>query len=302
MSIAKKKRLPFPSFNHLSSNAFDLIHCDVWGPFAKCTHDGFRYFLTIVDDATRSTLVYLMKSKSDTKPLLIFFCKMISTQFHTNIKAIRTNNAQEFLLKDFFANQGILHQHSYVATPQQNSIVERKHQHILSIARALRFQSNVPISFWGECVLTAVYINNRLPQTILGNKTPFEKLYNKIPSYVHLKVFGCLCFASTLAHNRSKFDPRSIPCVLLGCPFGVKGYKLLNLVNKKIFVSRDVTFHETEFPFISSTYSSSPHSTITFPHLFPSLDTSTTPLVPTSQPISLDFIPVFDSIPKFSHS
>ena len=106
LSIAKKKRLPFPSFNHLSSNAFDLIHCDVWGPFAKCTHDGFRYFLTIVDDATRLTLVYLMKSKSDTKPLLIFFCKMISTQFHTNIKAIRTDNAQEFLLKDFFADQG----------------------------------------------------------------------------------------------------------------------------------------------------------------------------------------------------
>ena len=156
----------------------------------------------------------------------------------------------------------------------------------------------MPLSFWGECVLIAIYIINKLPQTILGNKTHFEKLYNKIPSYVHLKVFGCLCFASTLAHNRSKFDPRSISCVFLDFPFGVMGYKLLNLVNKKIFVSRDVTFHETVFPFISSTYSSSPHSTFTFPHLFPSLDTSTTPLVPTSQPVSLDSILVFDSIPK----
>ena len=97
------------------------------------------YFLTIVDDATRSTWVYLMKSKLDTRPLLISFCKMISTQFHTNVKAIRTDNAQEFLLKDFFADQEILHQHSFVATPQQNSVVERKHQHILSISRALRF-------------------------------------------------------------------------------------------------------------------------------------------------------------------
>ena len=50
-----------------------------------------------------------MKTKLETKPLLISFYKMISTQFHTNIKVIMTDNAQEFFLKDFYADQGNLH-------------------------------------------------------------------------------------------------------------------------------------------------------------------------------------------------
>ena len=107
--IAMHKRLPFPNSNHLFDHAFDMIHYDVWGPFAKSTHDGFKYFLTIVDDATRSTWVYLMKSKLETRPLPISFYKMIHTQSHTNIKVFRTDNAREFFLKDFYAQHGIVH-------------------------------------------------------------------------------------------------------------------------------------------------------------------------------------------------
>lgn len=118
--------------------------------------------------------------------------------------------------------------------------MERKHQHILSIARTLRFQSNMPLYLWGECCLTAVHLINRLSSPILQNKLPYAKLYNQTLSYSHLKVFGCLCVKSTLSHNKSKFNPRSKSCV--------KGYKLLDLTTKHIFVSRDVVFHETHFP------------------------------------------------------
>lgn len=118
--IVKKKRLPFPSFNHLAQNAFNLIHCDVLGPFVQSTQEGFRYFLTIVDDATRSTWLYLMKSKTKTRPFLQSFYNTIYTQFNKRIKNFRTDNDHEFFMKDFFAANGITQQHSRVATPQQN--------------------------------------------------------------------------------------------------------------------------------------------------------------------------------------
>lgn len=89
-----------------------------------------------------------MKSKSDVRPIHFSFHATVKTQFNACIKIIRSDNAPEFNMPNFFSAHGILHQKSCAYTPQQNSVVERKHQHILSIARALKIQSNLPISYW----------------------------------------------------------------------------------------------------------------------------------------------------------
>ena len=107
-----------------------------------------------------------------------------------------------------------------IALPLLNKIqLWRGNTNIFRVARALRIQSNVPIAYWGDYILTTVHLINRLPSPLLYDKTPFELLYDKVPDYSSLRVFGCLCFASTLAHNRSKFDPRAIKCVLIGLSF-----------------------------------------------------------------------------------
>ena len=68
--ISKQKRLPFTTVVYIAAMPFDLMHCDIWGPYHVPTLDKQRYLLTIVDDCTRCTWVFLMKQKSETSTLI----------------------------------------------------------------------------------------------------------------------------------------------------------------------------------------------------------------------------------------
>ena len=136
-----------------------------------------------------------------------------------------------------------------MGTPQQNGRVERKHRHLLNVARSLMFQAKMPIKFWEEAVLTVAHVINLTPTRILKGKCPHEVLFGFTPSYSKLRVFGSLCFAHKQLRDKNKFVPRSRKCVFVGYPFGKKGWKLYDLETGEVFVSRDVVFREEKFPF-----------------------------------------------------
>lgn len=64
-------------------------------------------------------------------------------------------------MKCFYLKQGIHHRTSCVEPPQQNGIVERKHQHFLGVTHALRFQSHLPNILWGVVLSHATFFISR---------------------------------------------------------------------------------------------------------------------------------------------
>ena len=246
---SKHRKLPFKLSNNKASQCYELIHFDIWGPFSVQSIHGYKYFITALDDFSRFTWIFLCKSKSEVTKLVQNFLIMIENQYQCKVKIVRTDNGPEFSMSEFYSNKGIEHQTSCVETPQQNGRVERKHQHILNVGRALLFQSKLPKSFWSYAVLHATYLINRIPSPLLQNKSPFFLRFGNEPDLNELRVFGCLCYASTLQVHRTKFDSRARKSLFLGYKQGTKGSVLLDLNTKSIFISRHVTYHEHVFPY-----------------------------------------------------
>ena len=220
---AKQKRLCFPLSSSRTNRCFELLHMDIWGPLFVSSMYGHKYFLTIVDDFSRFTWLIPMVTKSETKTHIENFIAYVKNQFESNVKIIHTDNGQEFAMKSFFSSKGIIHQTTCVETPEQNGVAERKHQHILNVTRPLIFQANLPPIFWNFATLHVFFINCTLTP-LLENKSPYEKLHAKSYDLTALRVFGCLCYSSTITSNRRSFDARAVSGVFLGFWPHTKGY------------------------------------------------------------------------------
>jgi len=156
---AKQMENKFPVSDFRASDAFELIQCDLWGPYRNVSSCGASYFLTIVDDYSKTIWIYLLIDKKEVLSTLKMFFSMVERQFNKQVKNIRIDNGTKFAsMKNYFLENGIIFQTYCTGTPQKNGRVERKHQYILNVAQALRFQGCLPIDFWGECILMAGYL------------------------------------------------------------------------------------------------------------------------------------------------
>ncbi|XP_070054809.1 uncharacterized protein [Nicotiana tomentosiformis] len=151
---------------------------------------------------------------------------------------------------DFVVFQGLFNGKCEVITVLRKFLSLIKNQFGTTI-KVLRFDNGTEFfnaKCSGETVKTAVYLINKLPTRVLDGKSPYEMLHGKPLKIEHLRVFGCICYASILPKG-DKLSPRARRTVLIGYSETQKGYMLFNLDSKTFLVSRDVSFRENFFPF-----------------------------------------------------
>lgn len=145
--------------------------------------------------ATRFTWIYLLKAKSDTLAVFKQFKAYTELDFGFPIKALQTDSSGEFRrLTNYLTDLGIVHRLICPHTNHQNSVMWRKHRHIVNLDLTLLSQVNFPLNFLDHNFTTAVFQINRLTTVSLGQVTPYNALFGQNPDYKFLKVFGCACF------------------------------------------------------------------------------------------------------------
>jgi hypothetical protein len=146
------------------------------------------------------------------------------------LRVLRTDNGGEFTAAEFasyYVDEGVQHHYSAPYSPQQNDVIERRNQTVMGMARALLKQRGMPAVFWGEAMVTTVYILNRLPTKALNDRTPYEAWHGRKSVVSHLRVFGYLAFSKELGHI-GKLDDRSTPGVFIGYAEGSNAYRILD--------------------------------------------------------------------------
>ena len=155
------------------------------------------------------------------------------------VRALRTDRGGEFTSNEFnnyCEKIGVKRFLTAPYTPQQNGVVERRNRTVVDMARSLLKSKNLPGTFWGEAVSTAVYLLNRTPTKAVIGKTPYEAIYGRKLNVSHIRTFGCVAHVKTAEPHLSKLADRSTKMVFIGYErsSGTKAYRFYDPQTKRL--------------------------------------------------------------------
>jgi hypothetical protein len=245
--LGKNIKKPFPSNNNRSKEILDLIHSDVCGPMPLKSLGGSLYYVIFIDDYSRKTWLYLLKTKDEVFNKFQEFKVEVENLTNKKIKTLRTDNGGEYTSKEFvaFCKSARIRRELIVPhNPQQNGVAKRKNKSIEETMKELLNDQGLSIFLWGEVAMTKIYVQNRSPQRILKGMTPEEVLSGNKPNVENLRIFGCLVYFHIPKDKRNKLEPSGKKGIFVGYNESSKAYRIYIPEQHKIEVSKDVTFNE----------------------------------------------------------
>ncbi|TYK08875.1 gag/pol protein [Cucumis melo var. makuwa] len=138
---------------------------------------------------------------------------------------------------------GIQSQLSAPGTPEQNGVSERRNITLLDMVRSMMSYAQLPSSFWGYAVETAVHILNNVSLKSVS-ETPFELWRERKPSLSHFRIW--VCPVHVLVTNHKKLEPRSRLCQFVGYPKETRGGLFFDPQENRVFISTNATFLEED--------------------------------------------------------
>ncbi|CAI7914720.1 unnamed protein product [Closterium sp. NIES-54] len=228
------------------------LHMDMWGPARVRGQGHERYFLLVVDDYSRYTTVFPLRSKGEVTEVLIDWIRAarlrLRESFGSDFPVLRVHSDRggEFSsarLGAFCRAQGIRQTFTLPASPQKNGIAERRIGMVMDVARTSMIHAAAPHFLWPFAVQYAAHQLNLQPRVSLPETSPTLRWTGKVGNASAFRVWGSRAFVRDLSAD--KLSPRATPYVFLGFPLDAPGWQFYHPTSRRVLSSLDVTFDES---------------------------------------------------------
>ncbi|CAI7926586.1 unnamed protein product [Closterium sp. NIES-53] len=225
---------------------------DVWGPARVRGQGHEHYFLLVVDDYSRYTTVFPLRSKGDVTEVLIDWIRAARLQLRESfgsdfpVLRLHSDRGGEFSsarLGAFCRAQGIRQTFTLPASPQQNGIAERRIGMVMDVARTSMIHAAAPHFLWPFAVQYVAHQLNLQPRVSLPETSPTLRWTGKVGDASAFRVWGSRAFVRDLSAD--KLSPRAVPCVFLGFPPDAPRWQFYHPTSHRVLSSQDVTFDES---------------------------------------------------------
>ncbi|CAI7842116.1 unnamed protein product, partial [Closterium sp. NIES-53] len=184
----RQRAAPHSSFPPMTA-PLQTLHMDVWGPAHVSGQIRERYFLVVVDDYTRYTTVFPLRSKGKFVDVLIPWICAVHLQLRDPFRAdlpvlhLHSDRGGEFssdLLWEFCRGEGILQSFTLPASPQQNGIAEHRIGLVMEVPRTSMIHAAAPHFLWSFAVWYAAHQLNLWPRVSLPETSPTLRWTGKV--------------------------------------------------------------------------------------------------------------------------